>query len=407
MANLGQKDGIYLARFRYGGREYKKSLKTRDRKEAENGLKVVETTIHRLTTGTLAVPDGVNPGTFILSGGTAAATSVAPKVPTFRVAVGRFEDRQKPLVAESYLSSQMLHLRHFGRHLGGRADQPVDRVTSADVREFLQIRLKSRHANTVELERQTLRQFFSWATEEQLTADDPAAGVKRVGAKPAQEKFHTCGEIEAIVARGGLSDEEHRKLWESLFLLPDEIGELLALAKENADDPRSALLHAIPAYTGMRRGEVIRLEWRNVDLSSGTLTAHSRKQSRRQKETPRTVDIHPDLAKLLAATDDARGRYVVPDDDATELNRDRANRLFWQPMRGTKWQLPWSGNTFKVGFHTYRHSFASNLAMAGIDQRVINELMGHTTEEMAKRYRHLIPAKTKAAVGVLDYGAAA
>jgi hypothetical protein len=27
-------------------------------------------------------------------------------------------------------------------------------------------------------------------------------------------------------------------------------------------------------------------------------------------------------------------------------------------MRGTKWQLPGKQNAFKVGFHTYRHSFA-------------------------------------------------
>ncbi len=178
------------------------------------------------------------------------------------------------------------------------------------------------------------------------------------------------------------------------------------MEKENADDPRSVLLHAIPAYTGMRRGEVIRLGWRHVDLASATLIAHSCKPSRRQKETPRAIGIPPKSAGLPAKSHDAGGRYVVPGNDATEMKRDRANRLFWQPMRGTNWQRPWSGNTFKVGFqtyrHSYRHSFASSFALAGIDQRVIDELMGHTNDEIAKRYRHLIPAKTKAAVGVLD-----
>jgi site-specific recombinase XerD len=41
---------------------------------------------------------------------------------------------------------------------------------------------------------------------------------------------------------------------------------------------------------------------------------------------------------------------------------------------------------------------ASNLAAAGVDQRVIDELMGPTTVEMQKRYRHLFPDQRRAAV---------
>jgi site-specific recombinase XerD len=40
----------------------------------------------------------------------------------------------------------------------------------------------------------------------------------------------------------------------------------------------------------------------------------------------------------------------------------------------------------------------SNLAAAGVDQRVIDELMGHTTLEMQKRYGHLFPAQRRDAV---------
>jgi site-specific recombinase XerD len=51
-----------------------------------------------------------------------------------------------------------------------------------------------------------------------------------------------------------------------------------------------------------------------------------------------------------------------------------------------------------IDYHVLRHSFASNLAAAGTEQRVIDELMGHTTEEMRKRYRHLFPEQKDAAV---------
>src|SRR5207237_3104330 len=79
------------------------------------------------------------------------------------------------------------------------------------------------------------------------------------------------------------------------------------------------------------------------------------------------------------------------------LSNDRANRCFWQPMRGTEWSLG-GRNCFKVGFHTYRHSFASNLAALGVDQRIIDEWMGHQTEAMRKRYRHLFPKSRRSAI---------
>jgi hypothetical protein len=53
------------------------------------------------------------------------------------------------------------------------------------------------------------------------------------------------------------------------------------------------------------------------------------------------------------------------------------------------------------GYHVFRHSFASNLAAAGVDQRTIDGLMGHGTETMARRYRHLFPDAKRNAVDQL------
>jgi len=67
-------------------------------------------------------------------------------------------------------------------------------------------------------------------------------------------------------------------------------------------------------------------------------------------------------------------------------------------MRGTTWCLTSKKNRFKVGFHTYRHSFASNLAARGVDQRIIDEWIRHQTEAMRKRYRHLFPQDRRMAI---------
>src|SRR3954470_19461458 len=69
MANLGRKGDIYVARFRFQGKEFKKSLKTSSLADARAAMHGVEQAIHRLITGMTQVPSGVDPGDFILSCG--------------------------------------------------------------------------------------------------------------------------------------------------------------------------------------------------------------------------------------------------------------------------------------------------------------------------------------------------
>jgi integrase len=44
------------------------------------------------------------------------------------------------------------------------------------------------------------------------------------------------------------------------------------------------------------------------------------------------------------------------------------------------------------GWHVLRHSFVSACAADGVDQRMIDEWVGHTTEGMRRQYRHLCPS---------------
>src|SRR6185312_3765308 len=73
MANLSKKGEVHCVRFRFQGKEYKKSLKTKDASAARAALHLIEITLHRLHTGQLHVPDRVDPGDFVVSGGTLLA----------------------------------------------------------------------------------------------------------------------------------------------------------------------------------------------------------------------------------------------------------------------------------------------------------------------------------------------
>jgi hypothetical protein len=153
MANLGQKSGIFHIRFRYHAREYKKSLKVRDESAAKAAKNLVELTIHRLVTGQIGVPDGVDPGDFILSGWTLLEPrpdklAERPTLPATAVLIEEYKEAQRHLLAESYHYSQAMHLRHLTRFLGDIADAPCDKIGHRDLDRYLKARLAKRHPNT-------------------------------------------------------------------------------------------------------------------------------------------------------------------------------------------------------------------------------------------------------------------
>ena len=53
-------------------------------------------------------------------------------------------------------------------------------------------------------------------------------------------------------------------------------------------------------------------------------------------------------------------------------------------------------------FHDLRHTFASRLAMSGVDLFRVQTLMGHKSSRMTVRYAHLSPEHLRAAVAKLD-----
>ncbi len=88
--------------------------------------------------------------------------------------------------------------------------------------------------------------------------------------------------------------------------------------------------------------------------------------------------FHPGGQASFAQLKPLKSRSPIP------VTHDQAQSHFRQTVDGSHWG--------KIkGWHCLRHSFISNLACGGVDQRIIDDFVGHVTEDMRRRYRHLFP----------------
>lgn len=157
------------------------------------------------------------------------------------------------------------------------------------------------------------------------------------------------------------------------------------------------------AHSGACRSEMLRARIRDVDLEAATVTIHERKRARGQAHQPAggAAPVPGRRAEGLAGVPPGRPTPLLPrvaglpqQDEAGEhgpLTGDEAGDHFKRTLAGSKWPRHRGG-------HVFRHSFVSNCAARGVDQRLIDDWVGHTTEEMRRRYRHLIPHQRQAAI---------
>jgi integrase len=168
------------------------------------------------------------------------------------------------------------------------------------------------------------------------------------------------------------------------YLEPAEETALLDAAREPL---RSVILVGI--HAGLRiRAEALQLRWCDVDLARSMLTVQA---AYAKNGISRTVPLNSVLREMFArlkATAPAGSEMVF-------LGRGG------KPLRSIRNALETAcakAQLVDVTPHTFRHSFASRLAMAGVDVRTIQELGGWRTLALVERYAHLSPGHRAEAV---------
>ena len=307
-----------------------------------------------------------------------------------------------------------LHFRHLVATLG--EGFPVAELALGDLQRHVDRRPKASGKRgrklspaTIRKELVSLRTAWNWGVRmDLLEGRFPHDGL-RYPKSDEKAPFRNRAEIERQLAGGGLGEAEAAELWGSLYLTLPEIDELLAHVRSTAAHGWIYPMVALAAHTGARRGELLCMRRNDLDLDGQVVTIQEKKRARGRRTT-RRVPLSPALAEVLRGWLDAHPgdphlfghearvfRSKTRRTGPTAITPDEAHDHLRRTLAGSKWAV-------LRGWHVLRHSFVSLCASRGIDQRLIDEWVGHTTEEMPRRYRHLHPSFQREAIASVFAG---
>jgi len=406
MPYIEKRGGNFRVVFHLGGKRYRHTLKTKEERIAKSVVGGVERTIMLIEQRALRIPEDCDVGEFVLSGGQVKATAALPEAAK-EISLGELRDRYVETMAigaieQNSLETVKMHLRHFLKTLG--SGFMLQGMGLSDLQEHVNRRARAKglrgrnlSPTTMRKEMASFRAAWNWGVQAGLVKGAfPNKGLKfpKLDEKPP---FQTWAEIERRIEKGGLTKNQIADLWDCLYLRTEEIAELLESVEKHATAPWLYPVVAAAGHTGARRSELLRTEIADVDLSGNTILIHEKKRSR-EKRTTRRVPITPFLRRVLEewlqvhpggpwlfAQNIHVFRSKTKRSFATQVTHDECHDHFKRTLASGKWKV-------LRGIHSLRHSFISCLAAAGVDQRIIDELVGHQTPEQQKRYRHIFPS---------------
>ena len=176
----------------------------------------------------------------------------------------------------------------------------------------------------------------------------------------------------------------------------DEYDRLVDAAQQL--NPATYLVALLGGDAGLRCGEIIALEWSDVDLHKRQLCIQ-RAEWRGHVTVPKGGRLRyvPMTIRLAAALRDHRhlkAARVLCQRDGSPLIQEMVGD---HVRRAAK-----RAGVAVSGAHRLRHTFCSHLAMRGAPARAIQELAGHQDLSTTQRYMHLSPAALDAAIRLLD-----
>ena len=234
----------------------------------------------------------------------------------------------------------------------------VEDLNPRVIEQWQSVRLKYNKPSTVNRLTGCLKHMINKGVQWEMSSEDVLKRVRMV--KPLEEN--------------------NRRL---RFLTIEECQTLIYCCADHLKPIVTVALH-----TGMRRGEILGLKWKQVDLNHGFILLDTTKNGER-KEIP----IDDTLQEMFSE--------MPHSIESIHVFTDRDGNPYKSIKHSFSTALRKAGiNDFR--FHDCRHTFASHLVMAGVDLVSVKDLLGHKSLTMTLRYAHLASGHKRKAVNTLD-----
>jgi integrase len=262
--------------------------------------------------------------------------------------------RKAPKTCHNYA----ITLKHFVKYVIERhAARHLQDVNLAMVDGYISSRLNSPSParkgspispSTVNTELKYIKRFFSRAVELSLLRESPARRADLLKPPKKSPRFFDEPEMKRIF------DDCDAKWVRDIYL-----GLLL---------------------TGMRIGELVNLEWNDVDFETQRIFIRAKTCWKPKGNEERSIPLHGTFYELLRGKDQ-KSNWVFTKADGTKVNIHSLEARFKNQMTmlGIK----------NATLHTWRHTFASHLAMLTGNLRAVQVLLGHKSGRTTEIYSHL------------------
>jgi integrase len=281
------------------------------------------------------------------------------------------------------------HRRGAGAHRGAimaaLGDQAAEVVTTRQINDLLaDVAAHGASPRTVNKQRQLVCAIYSYGCHEAtfgLPRNPALAADRRREPERARLDFFSPEEVEALAR--ALAAGMHRDAD------APAVTDAEAVAR-SAEDRQDAELVRVAAYTGLRRGELVALRWRDVNFTlrkvvvrravSANIEASSTK-SRRAREVPLPDQAAGALDRLSQRRD-----FTGPNDYvfANRLGR----RLDGSALRRRVERARDAASLRPLRFHDLRHTYGSLLVAGGVDLASVKAAVGHSRITTTERYLH-------------------
>jgi len=246
------------------------------------------------------------------------------------------------------------------RRLDGEFEKKnIQDITTWQIEKYKAKRGENLKPASVNRELALLKHFFSKAVDWKKIKENPARGVKRLKGETKRVRYLVSDEIQ--------------------ILLSNCDGLLRGLLKP---------LVTVACHTGARKGELQNLKWPEVNFELGFISLLDTKNGER-REIPMNETVKATLKVMKRMSE-----FVFPNRNGKRIDDAQIQITFTEAVKRSGIE--------DFHFHDLRHTFASTLAMAGVELNDIRELLGHKNMSMTLRYAHLSPKHKAKVVNILD-----